>query len=125
MKSEEISAMGLRGPNIIADVTIRCAVSSFDDDYIRAQVGDGLIHRSVIVAIERVMPDLEEGWTWGLASDCHGAAALAHGPRGAIATIDKMGGMQCFEYLGGSPSGHAKTPARIAKALIEVWEARQ
>ena len=124
MTSEEIKALGLREEGSggdIYDVTIRCHVSRHagSEDYIQAEVGEGVIHKSVITAMERVRPPLPDGWAWK--PTIPGESARVE--NGFLhARISDRGGIDGWNDAEDRP---APVEALVAKALIEAWERTQ
>lgn len=123
MTSEEIKALDLRvegSGSEIYDVTIRCHVSELaeSEDYIQAEVGDGVILKSIIVAMERVMPELPDGWVW--INSTAGVYMVWNEESNIRASIIHDGQICCWSMEPGNNS-HVKLPALVAKALLDVW----
>jgi hypothetical protein len=130
MTSEEIKALGLRVGDVVRR-TVEGRITAIDD-YSDEPNGplftfkDGGSHWPIdIVAIERVMPGLPDGWTWIEITEATphllAAAQQLAGDGRTSAAISRNGGIRCARNMETVNDKGCATPALVAKALLEVW----
>lgn len=120
MKSEDIKAMGLREGDAVR-VTRDHTILRFDyDGDIVTSTGLGIALGNII-AIERVMPELPEGWEWGREMS---ATRVDNGEVMHTVQIGRDGTIVVIPADPGRHPSHC-IPASVAKALLEVWERRE
>lgn len=111
MTSEEIKALGLRVGDVVRVTAVETIIEVDESgDYV--WLANREHQHQDIVAIERVMPALPEGWTWGAPlGDPVDIARANHTGYSDWASIDHLGRLH----------GAGLLPALVAKALLEVW----
>lgn len=120
MTSEEIKALGLRVGDV-RRITKDYTIEHVDGDGLAVIcVNHGGFPAKDIVAIERVVPD---GWIWINAPAT--VYMMWNKEMNLRASISADGLIDCWSMEPGNYNAHYKTPALVAKALIEVWEQGQ
>lgn len=118
MKNEEIEAIGmLEGDRI--RMTMDTVVGSRRAGFVEIRCGAAKfeVQNADIIAIERVMPELPDGWAW---DPCDQYQA-SYGDKVARVNLDgsiigsRLG-------VGCNPDQPWPIPALVARALLEAWE---